>query len=113
MAVFTIFMLVVNLKKLDVEKAFDHMNWGFLLHFLEHSGFFVKWWQWIFFCLSTVHFSILILMVLLVFFKSSGGLREGNPLVSFIIFFGSWKLLEECWIKLSMKAACQVFVWVI
>jgi len=56
---------------------------------------------------------LFLLMVLLVFFKSSGGLREGNPLVSFIIFFGSWKLLEECWIKLSMKAACQVFVWVI
>ena len=46
--------------KLDVEKAFDHISWSFLLQMLERSGFSTKWRQWIFFCLSTVHFSILI-----------------------------------------------------
>ena len=40
--------------KLDVEKAFDHVIWGFLIKLLEHSGFFDKWRQCIFFCLSTV-----------------------------------------------------------
>ena len=25
--------------KLDVEKAYDHVNWGFLMYMLQHRGF--------------------------------------------------------------------------
>ena len=46
--------------KLDIEKAYDHVNWHFLLYLLERYGFPGKWSQWIYFCISTVHFSILI-----------------------------------------------------
>ena len=28
--------------KLDVEKAFDHVSWGFLMYMLQHSGFSEK-----------------------------------------------------------------------
>ena len=34
--------------KLDVEKAFDHVNWGFLMQLLEKGGFSTKWQQWIY-----------------------------------------------------------------
>ena len=71
--------------KLDDEKAFDHVNWGFLMKLLECNGFPNKWRQWIFFCLSTVRFSILINGSPCGFFKSSRGLRQGD-LLSHLLF---------------------------
>ena len=70
--------------KLDVEKTFDHVNWGFLMKLLECNGFPNKWRQWIFFCLSTVRFSILINGSPCGFFESSRRLRQGNPLSSLL-----------------------------
>lgn len=50
--------------KLDVEKAYDHVNWGFLIYMPEWCGFPEKWRKWILFCISMVKF--LVLMELLV-----------------------------------------------
>ena len=66
--------------KLDIEKAFDHVNWGFLTLLLEHCGFPDKWRHWISFCLSTIRFSILINGTPHGFFRSSRGLWQGDPL---------------------------------
>jgi hypothetical protein len=66
--------------KLDVEKAYDHVNWKFLLYLLERCGFFERWWKWIHFCISTVRFSILINGSPEGFFGSTRGIRQGDPL---------------------------------
>jgi hypothetical protein len=66
--------------KLDVEKAYDHVNWKFLLYLLERCGFSERWRKWIHFCISTVRFSILINGSPEGFFGSTRGIRQGDPL---------------------------------
>ncbi|XP_015084259.1 uncharacterized protein LOC107027674 [Solanum pennellii] len=46
--------------KLDIKKAYDHLNWNFLLETLSRRGFGGTWMRWIKFCISTVKYSVLI-----------------------------------------------------
>ena len=66
--------------KLDVEKAYDHVSWDFLMYMHQRCGFLEKWRKWIGYCISTVKFSILINGSPFDFFGSSRGFRQGNPL---------------------------------
>ena len=40
--------------KLDIEKAYDNVNWEALLKLLKKMGFGEKWCSWIRTCISTV-----------------------------------------------------------
>jgi hypothetical protein len=70
--------------KLDLEKAYDHVSWDFLLYMLRRCGFGQKWCSWIGFCISTASFSVLINGSPAGFFNSSRGVRQGDPLSPFL-----------------------------
>lgn len=48
------------LVKLDIRKAYDQVDWRFLCKVLEAFGFERQWVCWVFICISTLCFSILV-----------------------------------------------------
>ena len=61
--------------KLDIEKAYDHSNWNFLIQVMEKMGFGGKWLNWIRWCIYPTTFLVLVNGTSTGFFQSSRGLR--------------------------------------
>ena len=69
--------------KLDIEKAYDSMNWNFLMKVLHKMGFGSRWMEWIWWCILTAKFFILVNGVPAGYFSNSKGLRQGFQAVVF------------------------------
>ena len=72
------------LLKLDIQKAYDKVDWRFLCKTLEAFGFSKQWINIIFQCISTPKISILINGTLEGFFNISRGIRQGDPISPFL-----------------------------
>ena len=92
--------------KLDIEKAFDHVNWETLFYLLDWMGFGLKWRGWIRACVTFVHFSVLVDGSPEGFFGSSYGLRQGDPLSSFLFL-----LIMEVLSIILKKAEENNIIW--
>jgi len=68
----------VGQELLDIEKAYDHVNWNFLIYVLKR-GFWERWIGWIQCCISS-SFAILVNGSPTDFFLASRGLLQGDPL---------------------------------
>ncbi|XP_071687594.1 uncharacterized protein [Rutidosis leptorrhynchoides] len=70
--------------KVDFSKAFDSVNWEFLLDTMQSMRFGVKWWRWIESCLKSALVSILVNGSPTREFKLGRGIRQGDPLSPFL-----------------------------
>ena len=74
--------------KLDVEKAYDHLNWTFLFSVMDRMSFGKKWIDWIKWCITSTSFSVLVNGSPISFFQGSRGLRQGDPLSLYLFVLG-------------------------
>ncbi|KAL4361181.1 hypothetical protein GQ457_04G021940 [Hibiscus cannabinus] len=66
--------------KADFRKAYDSVDWDFMLFVLKSMGFGDKWIVWMKACVSTAHISVLLNGSPTRTFQISRGLRQGCPL---------------------------------
>ena len=108
------FKLKVNipglLQKLDIEKAFDHVNWDCLILVMSKIGFGQKWINWISWCISTANFSILINGTPSNFFRSTRGLRQGDPLSPYL-FLLVMEVLSQLLFRARSGATLRGLRW--
>ncbi|KAK9949447.1 hypothetical protein M0R45_004967 [Rubus argutus] len=66
--------------KLDISKAFDTLDWGFLLRVLRAFGFDLAFTNWLHCILNSAYISVSINGSSCGFFSCSRGVRQGDPL---------------------------------
>ncbi|CAN1254586.1 LINE-1 reverse transcriptase homolog [Linum perenne] len=84
--------------KLDIEKAYDHTNWGCLLEMMRRMNFPNQWIRWMESCISSATFSVLVNGEAKGYFHSSRGLRQGDSLSPFL-FIIVMEVLSQFFIK--------------
>lgn len=87
--------------KVDFEKAFDSVNWDFLVDIMVQMGFGFKWCNRIRNCLSSASVSILINGSPSNELQMKRGLRQGDPLSPFLF------LLVAKALQVTMVDACN------
>lgn len=70
--------------KIDISKAFDSVQWPFVLKSLAALGFPVKFIHWIKLCISSPSFSVQVNGDLAGYFQSARGLRQGCSLSPYL-----------------------------
>nr|GEX56480.1 cysteine-rich receptor-like protein kinase [Tanacetum cinerariifolium] len=75
--------------KVDFEKAYDSLNWDFLLEVLIIIGFESKWCKWVEACLASASISVLVNGSPTKEFNMGRGVRQGDPLSLFLFILAA------------------------
>ncbi|GJR59307.1 putative RNA-directed DNA polymerase [Tanacetum coccineum] len=70
--------------KVDIQKAYDMVDWKFLSNILNLFGFHKKMVKWIMACVSSASFSLRINGDIHGYFNGKRGLRKGDPISSYL-----------------------------
>ncbi|XP_022024390.1 uncharacterized protein LOC110924702 [Helianthus annuus] len=70
--------------KVDIQKAYDTVDWNFLEGILMGFGFHPTMVHWIMLCVSTTSYSVCVNGEVHGFFKGSRGLRQGDPVSPYL-----------------------------
>ncbi|XP_021995690.1 uncharacterized protein LOC110892858 [Helianthus annuus] len=72
------------LLKIDFEKAYDNVNWSFVVDIMKQMGFPELWCRWIWGILKSARSSVLVNGSPTFEFKCEKGVRQGDPISPFI-----------------------------
>ncbi|XP_022014901.2 uncharacterized protein LOC110914417 [Helianthus annuus] len=70
--------------KIDFEKAYDNINWSFVVDVFRQIGFGGRWCKWIWGILSSARASVLVNGAPTFEFKCGKGMRQGDPISPFL-----------------------------
>src|SRR5206468_11024276 len=70
--------------KIDLQKAYDTIEWPALMKVMELMGFPSKFRQWVFACVSSSRFSVMVNGGSYGYFKGKRGLRQGCPMSPYL-----------------------------
>ena len=88
--------------KLDMEKTYDRLEWGYILPTLVKLGFSPVWINWIRSCITSTSFSVLVNGIPGDRFFPSRGIRQGDPLSPYLFILCAEVLARE----LSQASNC-------
>lgn len=93
--------------KIDFNKAFDSIEWGFLIEVMRARSFPVRWIGWIKTLLETASTRILINGEATDYFKQERGLRQGDP-ISPMLFILAINVLQQMVRVLNENIKCPI-----